>query len=242
MTRSQKYAMSNGTSDATAYVSAAAALVRSKYPDLSAGQVINRLIKSATFAHHKGLKAPDEEYGYGIVRPYSALTMDIPAGPKENPLDHLTAAIPPSTGQGTETDTDAQTSSSALLFIVAGLAAVVVVAAIAVAVIRRRRGAGSRPGSCGGVPPHGTGASRTSRRRATSTTPAHLSTALRTPGGPDSSAAASLRPTPSASGAAVDLGMSSSAAVVVAQGPSASAPSWSWCSWANCPPWARSSL
>lgn len=158
MTRSQKYAMSNGTSDATAYVSAAAALVRSKYPDLSAGQVINRLIKSATFAHHKGLKAPDEEYGYGIVRPYSALTMDIPAGPKENPLGHLTASISPSTGQGTETDTDAQTSSSALPFIVAGLVAVMVVAGIAVAVIRGRRGAGSRPGTGAGVPPHATGA------------------------------------------------------------------------------------
>ncbi|MGW4872987.1 S8 family serine peptidase [Streptomyces chartreusis] len=158
MTRSQKYAMSNGTSDATAYVSAAAALVRSKYPDRSAGQVINRLIKSATFAHDKGLKAPDEEYGYGIVRPYSALTMDIPAGPKENPLGHLTASSPQSTGQGTETDTDAQSSSSALLFIVAGVVALVVVAGIAVAVTRRRRGTGSRPGSDGGMPAHGTGA------------------------------------------------------------------------------------
>ncbi|MFC9315376.1 S8 family serine peptidase [Streptomyces nigra] len=79
------YGRATGTSDSTAFVSATAALVRAKYPELSAGQVINRLIKSASFAHHKGLKAPDEEYGYGIVRPYSALTMDIPAGPKANP-------------------------------------------------------------------------------------------------------------------------------------------------------------
>ncbi|XHM65611.1 S8 family serine peptidase [Streptomyces nigra] len=83
--KGELYGRATGTSDSTAFVSATAALVRAKYPELSAGQVINRLIKSASFAHHKGLKAPDEEYGYGIVRPYSALTMDIPAGPKANP-------------------------------------------------------------------------------------------------------------------------------------------------------------
>jgi subtilisin family serine protease len=54
------YAQASGTSDATAYVSAIAALVRSKYPDLTAGQVINRLTKSASFLHHEGKKAPDE--------------------------------------------------------------------------------------------------------------------------------------------------------------------------------------
>lgn len=41
------YSQGDGTSDATAYVSAAAALVRAKFPQLSAGQVVNRLIKSA---------------------------------------------------------------------------------------------------------------------------------------------------------------------------------------------------
>lgn len=77
-TMSNGYGKASGTSDATAYVSAAAALVRSEFPDLSAGQVINRLLKSATLKQHEGLTAPDEEYGYGVVRPYSALTMDIP--------------------------------------------------------------------------------------------------------------------------------------------------------------------
>ncbi|MFD5015398.1 type VII secretion-associated serine protease mycosin [Streptomyces chartreusis] len=150
MTRSQKYAMSNGTSDATAYVSAAAALVRSKYPDLSAGQVINRLIKSATFAHHKGLKAPDEEYGYGIVRPYSALTMDIPAGPKENPLGHLTMSSPPSRDAARGADTRTQTSSPTLL-VVAGVGTGVLVAIVVWLVIRSRRGPASGPGPGGGL-------------------------------------------------------------------------------------------
>ncbi|MCX4588826.1 S8 family serine peptidase [Streptomyces sp. NBC_01549] len=37
MTRSQQYSLSTGTSDSTAYVSATAALVRAKHPDLTAG-------------------------------------------------------------------------------------------------------------------------------------------------------------------------------------------------------------
>ncbi|MBT2423406.1 type VII secretion-associated serine protease mycosin [Streptomyces sp. ISL-22] len=160
-TMRQQYALSNGTSDSTAYVSAAAALVRSKYPDLTAGQVINRLIKSATFAHHKGLKAPDEEYGYGIVRPYSALTMDIPAGPEKNPLGQLQAsdAAYGAAPEGTGTSTRAKQKSSAgnILVIAGGIAAVVIIGAVAL-VVRSRRNAGSgSPGSGGGTPPQGTG-------------------------------------------------------------------------------------
>ena len=156
-TSTQQYSMSNGTSDSTAYVAAAAALVRSKYPELTAGQVINRLIKSATFAHHKGLKAPDEEYGYGIVRPYTALTMEIPAGPKENPLGRLSVATPASSESSKEADTATQASSRNLLVIVAGIAAVVVIGAIVFAVIRSRRNGGDGPGSGGGMPRQGTG-------------------------------------------------------------------------------------
>ncbi|MFD5428716.1 type VII secretion-associated serine protease mycosin [Streptomyces sp. NPDC127084] len=162
-TKSGKYNVSNGTSDSTAYVSAAAALVRSKFPDLTAGQVINRLIKSATFAHHKGLKAPDEEYGYGIVRPYSALTMDIPAGPKTNPLGQLSSATPASGGAAEEADDSTQAKkkkkkSSGSLLVLGGIGAVVVVGAIVFAVIRTRRNGGNGgPGNGGGTPPPGTG-------------------------------------------------------------------------------------
>lgn len=148
-TRSQQYSLSNGTSDATAYVSAAAALVRSKYPDLSAGQVINRLIKSATFAHHKGLKAPDEEYGYGIVRPYSALTMDIPAGPKSNPLGQLKSSVSSQSSKGTDsTAAKKKKSSSGNLVLIGGIAAVVIIGVIAFVLIRSRRNGGNGgPGS-----------------------------------------------------------------------------------------------
>lgn len=153
-TMSNGYGESSGTSEATAYVSAAAALVRSKYPDLSAGQVINRLIKTATFAHHKGLKAPDEEYGYGIVRPYSALTMDIPAGPKTNPLGQLTSSVSGQSSKGTDSSTAAKKkkSSSSNLVLIGGIAVVVIISVIAFVLIRSRRNGGNGgPGSGGGA-------------------------------------------------------------------------------------------
>ncbi|MFI8085074.1 type VII secretion-associated serine protease mycosin [Kitasatospora sp. NPDC086009] len=81
------YGVGQGTSDATAYVSATAALIRSKYPGLSAGQVINRMIKSAT-APGDGSAVPNAHYGYGIVDPAKALEANpaVDGGPRANPL------------------------------------------------------------------------------------------------------------------------------------------------------------
>ncbi|WP_181799464.1 type VII secretion-associated serine protease mycosin [Kitasatospora acidiphila] len=81
------YGYSDGTSDATAYVSAIAALVRSKYPDLTAGQVIRRLITTAV-APSDGTAVPNDRYGYGIASPSKALAANpaVDGGPKDNPL------------------------------------------------------------------------------------------------------------------------------------------------------------
>ncbi|OEJ24716.1 type VII secretion-associated serine protease mycosin [Streptomyces agglomeratus] len=165
--RSPEYGLSTGTSGATAYVSATAALVRAKYPDLTAGQVINRLIKSASFLGHKGLKAPDDEYGYGIIRPYKAVTMDIPKGPKEGPLGKLQLAGASAQAGSAAGDDDSSTrakkksSSSSRLFLIGGIAAVVVIGGIIFAVVRSRgnRGnGGPGPGGPnGGTPPQGMG-------------------------------------------------------------------------------------
>jgi type VII secretion-associated serine protease mycosin len=153
--RSQGYGLSTGTSDATALVSATAALVRSKYPDLTAGQVINRLLKSASFLGHKGLKAPDEEYGYGIIRPRQAVTMDIPAGPNKNPLGQLQTSdsISGKASQDTGASTQAKrkSSSSNILTLAGGIAALVVIGAIAFVVVRSRRNGGNGgPGASSG--------------------------------------------------------------------------------------------
>lgn len=82
----EPYRHGAGTSDATAYVSGAAALIRAEYPDLTAGQVANRLVKTAKRAGSATETSPDPKYGYGIIQPYEALTADVPAGSKNGPL------------------------------------------------------------------------------------------------------------------------------------------------------------
>src|SRR5271163_3665689 len=66
----------SGTSFSTAIVSGVAALVRAKYPQLSAHQVINRLQHTAR-APARGV---DNQIGYGVVDPVAALTWDVPDG------------------------------------------------------------------------------------------------------------------------------------------------------------------
>jgi len=76
-----------GTSFAAPLVSATAALIRSRWPRLSADNVINRLI---TTADDLGEPGRDDLYGYGEVDPVAALTdPDVPTVTR-NPL------LPPS--------------------------------------------------------------------------------------------------------------------------------------------------
>lgn len=69
------YRSGTGTSDATAIIAGAAALVRAKYPDLTAEQVVHRLTATAT---DKGPPGRDNEYGYGVLNIVKALTADLP--------------------------------------------------------------------------------------------------------------------------------------------------------------------
>lgn len=63
-----------GTSYAAAYVSGVAALVRARYPQLTADQVRERLIRTA-----RGGSKDDPAVGAGVVDPVAALTADLPA-------------------------------------------------------------------------------------------------------------------------------------------------------------------
>lgn len=65
-----------GTSFSAAIVSGTAALVRAKFPKLTAHQIINRLIATA----RPPAGGVDNQVGHGIVDPVAALTYDIPAG------------------------------------------------------------------------------------------------------------------------------------------------------------------
>lgn len=81
-----------GTSFSAAYVSGVAALVRAKYPNLTAHQVIRRITETA----HNPARTVDNQVGHGVVDPVAALTFDVePGDPK--PVEHLTTmlAVPP---------------------------------------------------------------------------------------------------------------------------------------------------
>ncbi len=70
-----------GTSFSAAYVSGVAALVRAKYPGLSAHQVINRILQTA----HNPPRGVDNQVGYGVVDPVAALTFNVPPGDRLAP-------------------------------------------------------------------------------------------------------------------------------------------------------------
>ncbi|WP_349017414.1 type VII secretion-associated serine protease mycosin [Streptomyces cavernicola] len=156
------YSIVSGTSDATAYVSAIAALLRSKFPDLTAGQIINRMVKSADYLGN----APDKEtLGYGIARPGTAMRMDIPKGPKEGPLAKAPSGTEskgaPAEGDDSSSKESAgkkkKSSSSSGLLIGVGIGvAVLIVVGVIFAVLRSRgnRGNGG-PGNGGPGGPGG---------------------------------------------------------------------------------------
>jgi membrane-anchored mycosin MYCP len=86
-----------GTSFSAAIVSGVAALVRAKYPQLTAHQVISRLIATA----RPPARGVDNQVGHGVVDPVAALTYDVPAG-EPLPPQHLSTPLvlpPPPVGR-----------------------------------------------------------------------------------------------------------------------------------------------
>lgn len=68
----------NGTSFSSAYVAGIAALIREKYPNLTANQVVDRLLRTA---RHPG-EGRNNVVGYGPADALAALTWDVPLGPQ----------------------------------------------------------------------------------------------------------------------------------------------------------------
>lgn len=79
------YKIWSGTSGAAPIVSGLVALVRAKYPDLDANNVINRVIKTATPQTGEEFS---NVYGYGLIDPVKALTANV-ATVDANPLGSL---------------------------------------------------------------------------------------------------------------------------------------------------------
>nr|WP_269476424.1 type VII secretion-associated serine protease mycosin [Phytohabitans suffuscus] len=130
-----KYSKATGTSAATAIVAGAAALVRSRFPGLSAQEVIHRLTATAT---DKGPPGRDEQYGYGVLNIVAALTADVP------PL--ASAAVSPTvSGSSAVAGPDGRDPGGRGSTVVVWVAVLVVAAAGGVAAllgIRRRRQGG----------------------------------------------------------------------------------------------------
>ncbi|WP_442934270.1 S8 family serine peptidase [Micromonospora sp. CPCC 205539] len=124
-----KYRRGTGTSDATAIVAGAAALIRSKYPYLPAREVAHRLTATAI---DKGPPGRDDEYGYGVIDLVGALTADVP------PLGFESVSAPAGGGSSTTAGARQGEDGSAT---VRGLATlgVIVAAGVGWALVRRRR-------------------------------------------------------------------------------------------------------
>lgn len=122
-----------GTSFSAALVSGVAALVRAKYPQLTAHQVINRLLATAR-APARGV---DNQVGHGIVDPVAALTYDLPPGEPVGP-QHLAAPLvlaPPKVGR----------DMTPVWVAAAGVGGLALLCSVVLgsAALMRRRGAGS---------------------------------------------------------------------------------------------------
>lgn len=79
------YKIWSGTSGAAPIVSGLVALIRAKFPNLDANNVINRVISTATPV---GGEKFSTVYGYGLIDPMAALTREVPEV-TENPLGSL---------------------------------------------------------------------------------------------------------------------------------------------------------
>ena len=123
------YRSGTGTSDAAAIIAGAAALVRAKYPDLSAEQVIRRLTETAD---DRGPAGRDDQYGYGVLDLVEALTA---------PLDRSTTparAAPTADRPGSEGQATAGPVGLVLFLLLAAAGAGALAAALAVRRWRQR--------------------------------------------------------------------------------------------------------
>ncbi|MBE1488703.1 type VII secretion-associated serine protease mycosin [Plantactinospora soyae] len=155
--RTGEYRSATGTSDSTAIVAGAAALVRAKYPDLSATEVVHRLTATAT---DQGSPGRDPEYGYGVLNLVKALTADVKPAESAPSPDGSAPAEDPSEPAAAPPDTEASPgiTLSPVAYVVGGSCLLLVLAGVGVLVWllvrsgRRRRGPPGQPTVPGPAP------------------------------------------------------------------------------------------
>jgi len=112
-----------GNSFATAFVSGVVALVRARFPKLTASQVVHRIQQTA----HNPARGVDDEVGYGLVDPVAALTFDVGPGDQVAPgaaVDTLASAAVPA-------PPDRRARTAAVSFVVAITACVLLASIVA---------------------------------------------------------------------------------------------------------------
>ncbi|GIF24564.1 type VII secretion-associated serine protease mycosin [Actinoplanes tereljensis] len=94
-----KYAVADGTSSSAALVAGAAALIRARYPDMPASEVVDRLTSTAT---DRGEKGRDDYYGYGQLNLIAALTAPrtSPSASAAAPVTQPVSSTPDTADQG----------------------------------------------------------------------------------------------------------------------------------------------
>lgn len=143
-----------GTSYSSAYVSAIAALIRSAYPKLTQGQVVNMIIKGADSSPLAGAKH-DSHWGYGLARPNMFPLWDSLSkspGPAAGPLPQSPsgpggAASSAPSGNGTSSgpviDAGGNPSNVPKILELGGGAVGLVVVVLVIVLVLRRRGRNS---------------------------------------------------------------------------------------------------
>lgn len=116
-----------GTSFSTAYVAGLAALIRASHKDLTARQVMDRIVRTA----HAPGPGHDTAIGYGVIDPVAALTAKLAASPApdaDTPHPIAAPAMPPAPDHTART----------VALIGVGAAAVAIVVVLAVSLPHRR--------------------------------------------------------------------------------------------------------
>lgn len=118
----------SGTSYSSAYVAGVAALVRSKFPELRADEVVRRITATANGA----ARSPSNLVGAGGVDPVAALTWDVPAAPGADAVAVKPVAAP-------QAPAPKDSTPRTIAFVGTGVLALAVLAIAAAASAHRRK-------------------------------------------------------------------------------------------------------
>ncbi|OBI96532.1 type VII secretion-associated serine protease mycosin [Mycobacterium asiaticum] len=119
----------SGTSYAAGYVSGVAALVRARYPELRANEVVRRITATA----QNGPREPSNVVGAGTVDAVAALTWQLPAAGGASPASVKPVKVPPPPAPKDATPRNVALAGAGVLTLL------VIVTAATVAVSRRRK-------------------------------------------------------------------------------------------------------